>query len=66
VLYVEPDEPPMLLATGTEEGLLDGAWTLDAPPVGARLIVVGAERALSDRSPEELLALPHDAELSLR
>ncbi|MEQ1503307.1 MAG: hypothetical protein ABMB14_13805 [Myxococcota bacterium] len=66
IVYVVADEPPTVLATGTGDGLVDGAWALDAPAAGARLVVVGADRALTGLPADEVLARPAAVELRLR
>jgi hypothetical protein len=66
VVLVEPGERPVVLATGEGDGLVDGAWALDAPARGAELIVLAADRDLAGQPPEALLELPAAARVPLR
>jgi hypothetical protein len=66
VVYQEPGEPPVVLATGPGEGLIEGAWTFDAPAAGSRLVVIGWPEDPASQPASSLLQRPPVVILSLR
>lgn len=66
VIYQEPGEPPVVLATGQGEGLLDGAWTFDAPAAGGKLLIYALQADPSGTAASTLLQRPPAVTLLLR
>jgi hypothetical protein len=66
VLYQEPGEPVVVLATGSGEGLIEGAWTFDAPAAGGQILVVGWPDDPAGLPPSALLQRPPALVLPLR